>query len=167
MHYQSLLLSLSVTVHSLTYLLSVARRQIGPTLARALPSPRLHYATWERKTHLPLHIWTFLPSTSLQDCFAHFRRTVAAWPKKLRKYVPRPIVLPNWNCALCNDNSQQPDRSAHCTLPVVSQSPSSPGYALSNLGSWSPDLPIEIAQPSSSFTQVCYKLVLMFILVFD
>ena len=148
-------------MHSLTYLLSVSRQRAGPTLARALPSPRLHCAILERKAHLPLHICTFLPSTGLQDCFLHFWRTMASSSKKLHKFVPRPRVLPNWNCALCNPSSQQQDWTVHYVVPAVSQSPNSPNYSC---------VALVVGLPTSRpklFTQASCKSVLMFILVFD
>lgn len=55
----------------------------------------------------------------------------------------------------------------HYVVPTVSESPSSPDYAFHSLDSQSPNLPAEIAQPSWSVTQVCWKLVLKFILVFN
>jgi len=59
MHFQPLLLSLSVSMHSLSYFLSVSRRRVRPTLAWTLLSPRLNYTIWERKDlnfSLEMHI---------------------------------------------------------------------------------------------------------------
>lgn len=72
MHCRSLLLSLSISMHSLTYLLSISPQRVGPTLARALPLLKLHCTVWERKARIPLQICAFLPSTALWELFAHF-----------------------------------------------------------------------------------------------
>ena len=135
--------------HAFTILVTFSCHQrVRPTLAQTLPSPRLHCTIRGRKAHLPLQICAFLSNTGHQDYFAHFQREVAAWPKKLCKSVPRPAVLPSWNCASCNPNSQQPNWTVYCIVPIVIQSPNSPECALCSLSSQSLYLPFKIVQPS-------------------
>lgn len=55
----------------------------------------------------------------------------------------------------------------HYVFLVVSQPPDSPDYALHSFGSKSLNLMVKIAQSSHIVTQVCYMLILQFVLVFD
>ena len=80
--------------------------------------------------------------------FCAFMEDSGYLSQEIAQICPRAAVLPNYNCAMRNPTSLQLDWTMHCIVPIVSQSLSSLDYSLCSLGSRSPNLPDEIAQPS-------------------
>ena len=80
--------------------------------------------------------------------FCEFLEESAHLAQEIVQSILGPVVLPSSNCALHNPNSQQLDWTVYCIVLGVNQPPSSMDYALCSLGSRSPKLLAEIAQPS-------------------
>lgn len=167
MHDHSHVLTLNITMHSDSHSCSVACRRVWAALARNLPHQYKIAQSWEGMLWLPLRKCAFLYSECPPLLHCIILRESDCRPRKLHNAVSERATITSLDCALRNSSSQQLDWTAHYIVPTISQSPSSPDYALHSLGTLSPDLSVEIAQPSWSITQTCCKLVLKFILVLN